>query len=499
MNRAITALALRLTYGSQNSVRREYSHGFVETLAKAYEKARNALEYRADNLVRRAAIERILKRLILIHKDPADVADNLLTELKWARYLDRNQTKTPEKITLAKILDKYISYSGTIPHEWIVKIASAEIEDHFNLNKDYSQFTFYAFQVIKQKINLKNENLELLIYFAVDKVFASSDPEQIAYHIISLSGNDIDKDKMEEGWRLFNIALTDKTLPRLNKFVRRIMPPLVLLRDIYFYSPSEFKELLDNKDKFISRASEVLDNQLNQMSGKISTAGVRSIIYVFLTKMIFAFGVETPLESLVYGKVAIFPLVTNLLFPPFLMWITTMQIKTPSQDERESLVQRTWFVIENFDSLKDEDDALNENTVGQVLGNGYLIFSILYTLIFISIFVLIYYVLGLIGFRFFSKLIFIFFLTIIAFFAYKINQIARVYSWKERKESSTIGDTISLPILTIGSFLSQGLTKLNFLGFVFDFILEAPFKIILGFVDDWVQFLSSKKEDQSLE
>jgi hypothetical protein len=112
---------------------------------------------------------------------------------------------------------------------------------------------------------------------------------------------------------------------------------------------------------------------------------------------------------------------------------------------------------------------------------------------------LIYYVLGLIGFRFFSKFIFIFFLTIIAFFAYRINQIAQVYAWKEKIENSSLVDMISLPILTTGSFLSQGLTKINFLGFIFDFILEAPFKLILGFVDDWVQFLSTKKEDQQLE
>jgi hypothetical protein len=118
----------------------------------------------------------------------------------------------------------------------------------------------------------------------------------------------------------------------------------------------------------------------------------------------------------------------------------------------------------------------------------------------VGIFVLIYYLLGLLGFRFFSKLIFIFFLTIIAFFAYRIFQIAKVYSWKNQgRESSSLGDMISLPILTIGSLLSQGLTKLNFLAFAFDFILEAPFKLILGFIDDWVQFLSMKKEEQILE
>ena len=56
MNRVVLALTSRLSYGVNETAHNDYSHGFVETLAKAYEKARNALEYRADNLVRRAAI-----------------------------------------------------------------------------------------------------------------------------------------------------------------------------------------------------------------------------------------------------------------------------------------------------------------------------------------------------------------------------------------------------------------------------------------------------------
>jgi len=277
------------------------------------------------------------------------------------------------------------------------------------------------------------------------------------------------------------------------------MSPLVLLRDMYFSSPSSFKPLLGNKEEFIKNAGSVLDNQLKQMSGKISTAGIRSIIYVFLTKMVLAFGLEGPLETLIYGQISIFPLIVNLVFPPFLMWITTIQIKVPSVSQRELLVQRSWYVVNNFDDLKNEDDILGDKEAENKASISYVIFSVIYAVVFIGIFVLIYYLLGLIGFRFFSKFIFIFFLTIIAFFAYRINQIAQVYSWKEKGDNSSLGDMIYLPILTIGSILSQGLTKLNFLGFVFDFILEAPFKLILGFVDSWVQFLSAKKEEQSLE
>jgi hypothetical protein len=497
MHNAVKALVSRLSGGAEPIKNGEFSHGFVETLAKAYETARNALEYRAANLVRRAAIERILKRLILIYKNPDEVSHNLLDELKWARYLDRSQTGLNIKKQLSSILQKYITYKGVIPSDWIIKIASAEIEELFSLNKDYSQFTFFAFQTIKQKVDLEDENLDLLIYFATDKIYAASDPEQIAYHIIKLAGPEIDKQKMEEGWKLFNLAKEHPFTPRLSKFVRRQMPPLVLLRDIYFSNPTEFKELIDNKEKFLLRADEVLDNQLKLMSGNIQTAGVRSVIYVFLTKMIVAFGMEAPLETLIYGHISLLPLAINLGFPPLLMWGVTSRIKVPDREERSELVKRTAYILDNFDKLKEEDGRLTVAETPTATNLTYLVFSGIYTFVFAGIFILIYYLLGLIGYKFFNKIIFLFFLTVIAFFAYRISQIAKVYLWKNQdRESSSMIDMILLPILTIGSYLSTGMSKLNFLGFIFDFILEAPFKIILGFVDDWVQFLSVKKEQQ---
>ncbi len=502
MNHALTALSSRLSYGDEVRLGdRESTHGFVETLAQVYERARNALEYRADNLVRRAAIERILKRRMLLNKEPGSLADNLLTELRWARYLSPEEIKRVKRQELERVLGKYTAHlNGSVPTEWIIKIASAEIEEIFNLNIDYRQFTFFAFQVIKQKIDLTRDNLDLLIYFAVDKVYAGSDDEQVAYHILKLAGENITKETLKEAWKLFILAKHEGSLPRIVKFVRKQMPPMVLLRDIYFYNPNGFKKVLTDQKNFEAKAQEVLETQLSLMSGKIKTAGTRSVIYVFLTKMILAFGLEVPLETLFYGQLSVLPLALNLSFPPVLMWITTMQIHIPSKKEQAMLVSRTWEILQNFDSLKSEEDVLHETAVKEVRGIGYAIFSLLYFALFIGVFVFIFVMLGKIGFTFFSKFIFIFFLTIIAFFAYRIVQIAKVYSWKgTRKEGSSFMEIISLPILAIGSRLSVGLSKLNFLAFTFDFILEAPFKIILGFVDGWVQFLSTKREEQIIE
>ena len=100
----------------------------METLARVYEKARNALEYRADNLIRRAAIERILRRRIRLNKNPKSLSENLLTELNCAKYLSLEEIKKAKRGDLEKILVKYISYLNRgVPQEWIVKIASSTI------------------------------------------------------------------------------------------------------------------------------------------------------------------------------------------------------------------------------------------------------------------------------------------------------------------------------------------------------------------------------------
>src|SRR3990167_950156 len=109
MNKIIETFLTRLTYGESENVKKETgTDGVIETLARVYEKARNALEYRADHLVRRAAIERILKRRIILDKNQKSVTSHLLTELKWARYLAFTEVDQGLFSNLEKILEKYI-------------------------------------------------------------------------------------------------------------------------------------------------------------------------------------------------------------------------------------------------------------------------------------------------------------------------------------------------------------------------------------------------------
>ena len=138
----------QLSYGVRvDGGARDDDQSVVSVLARVYEKARNALEYRADHLVRRAAIERILKRLMVYEKDPSGLAKLLLIELKWARYVSIAELEQVSEAKLAQTLERYIKvFESGVPREWLMGVASAEIEEMFNLNRDFGKFTYFTFR-----------------------------------------------------------------------------------------------------------------------------------------------------------------------------------------------------------------------------------------------------------------------------------------------------------------------------------------------------------------
>ena len=54
-----------------------------------------------------------------------------------------------------------------------------------------------------------------------------------------------------------------------------------------------------------------------------------ALVYIFFTKVFVALLLELPYERIVIGQLHYLALGINLLFPPFLMMLITMLIKSP--------------------------------------------------------------------------------------------------------------------------------------------------------------------------
>lgn len=123
-------------------------------------------------------------------------------------------------------------------------------------------------------------------------------------------------------------------------------------------------------------------------------------------------------------------------------------------------------------------------------------FSIFYLFTFIATFGLFYEALTLLHFNIISQLIFYFFVSMVTFFGYRVRQTAKEYQVYEKDHFlRPLGDFFFMPVLSVGKFLSSNVSKLNFLTVVFDFLIEAPFKLLVEVVEEWVKFVKQKREE----
>ena len=52
-----------------------------------------------------------------------------------------------------------------------------------------------------------------------------------------------------------------------------------------------------------------------------------------------------------------------------------------------------------------------------------------------------------------------------------------------------------MPILSLGKLFNEGVARINFFIVLFDFIIEAPFKLIIEVIEEWITFVRNKKEE----
>jgi hypothetical protein len=101
------------------------------------------------------------------------------------------------------------------------------------------------------------------------------------------------------------------------------------------------------------------------------------------------------------------------------------------------------------------------------------------------------------GFNAVSIFFFLFFLSLVTFFGFKIRGSRRELVMVEGSGglSSAVFDIFFLPIVRAGRWISLRAPRINILLFFFDFIIEAPFKAAIKLVEGWLAFLREKKEE----
>jgi hypothetical protein len=491
----------------------------VSALAVLYEKARNAVEFRAEHLVRRAAIERILKRLIFLNSKSHPASENLILELLWAKYIDSSLIDDSIVRDVQSIIDKYVYLKRSVYQtsskyqnvHWdsVMGIASSEIDEVIVSARKREALNNFFYQAMRPKIRIADKDeryINMLTYIAVERAFAQADDALISCHVLRLvqpawftikASTEIPQhlDQLFANINLIKDGLKDKIMVSISRYINKQVPPYLLIRDFLVEHPSDARKIAENPTELDQALSQLATKRYGEIGRKVRRAVVRSIIYIFLTKMIFALALEAPFDYFILHHVAAVPLIINTLFPPVLLFLVAGLFTIPGPDNTKLLISQIHTIIYRFDSLLSEPNMFQYKTVNRrpILTA---IFSLVYLATFGLVFGAINQLLTYLDFSIASKTIFFFFITLVSFFAYRIRQSAKEYETIERQGLfEPVFDFFFLPVLRAGHWLSGEIAKLNIFIVIFDFILEAPLKTIFEIFEEWIRFIRTKKEE----
>lgn len=475
-----------------------------------YEKMRNAVEYRESHLVRKATIERILRRRLLLNQRAEDFSETLVRELLWGKYLPENSISENIVDEIAKTAANYLNLrrrvTGQLDNinqmnevsDWIVELLACKIEFILAPNPRNEAFTNFMYRWLRPTVAItdeKAETTEMLVYLAFQEAFNKTDEPLLRYHYLKLYG---EEKLFADFWQTYsavNECVRHPLRNKIAKLLRKQNAPFLILETLLNRQREKpLAEVLTDAKKLQEEITTICEYKYKHVNSRLRRAAVRSIIYLFLTKMLLAILLEVPIDRYLGGEVDTIPLAINISFPPLLMFIIALLITPPGKDNTKRIISRIEEILTQENSTMPKQTFARKSRVGKPLLT--FIFTAIYTLTFLLIFGSIIWLLTRLGFNIVSQIIFIFFLTVVSFFAYRIKLIPREYRFAEKDGLfAPIIDFLLLPILSVGKWLSEEIGRINVITFIFDFILEAPFKAIFEVFEEWIGFLRTKREE----
>lgn len=494
----------------------------LSSVASFYERLRYAIDYKKEHLLRRNAIERILKRN-LWEKGEGDVkvlGEALLKELTWAKYIKNNFYDLTKIDELSNIISKYLVISrsfASIPipkkeakwKDWLMGVCSCEIEE--SLDPTVSSVDVLSMAVeswFEKKFNwidggLTNDEKDDQLAIAIHRSLIRGDESQNAYYVVR---------RLYKNWNLVKIEEVEKNVDniykiclrirkslanpiqsRLYRFVQKEVSAFQILKSLIDENPEAAKEIFRDPETLTLKVSEVCDERYSEISSRVNRGIIRSVIYIFITKIVLAIAIEVPYELYFLKHLSYLPMVSSIAIPLLFVFLVTATIRKPSEDNTKRITE----LIMDFVYTRERRERVEFSLTRAKRGLTYSIFTTAYLILFVLIFSFISYALAKVGYDIVGIGIFFIFLSLILLFGYRVKFSASELNVIPKKESlfSNLFTNLTLPFLDLGVWLSDKFASLNFFILFFDFLIEAPLKNIMGILDEWGNYLRERREE----
>ncbi len=490
----------------------------ASTAAALYEKVRNTLDYQEEHLLRRNAIERILSRYRGGGETPEKMANDLLKELVWAKYLPNKSIPLSLGATIGVILAKYEPLFAAVAEvrahreqytNWLLDVVATEVEYTLAPPVHDEGLASFMYEEMRARIDwdpkfaLNDETKDLRLYTAIHRTLLKSNPATLRYRLLTLyypSWAGVQATQVLTDELSANIVRVIETIEgeifhpltnRLGRLLRRKAGIFRALRDAFAHA-KDTAPLLTSPDALDSAVKEALHHRTTDFKVRLRRTVVRAVAFLFITKMLLALVIEVPYDLLIAKDASWYPLLVNITFHPVFLAFIGLTVSIPDKKNAVDYVAAVRAI-----AVGASHPLLTVRVKRETRGTWSTIFSGLYGVLFVAVYSAIGTVLHQFGFHGLSIALFLFFLSLVTFFGIRIRSSVRDVVASDARSGfvGTAFDILMLPIVRAGSWLSVRVAKINVFIYFFDFIIEAPLKVAIEFVESWLAFVREKKEE----
>ena len=520
MSKSVNKLALALVAAYDkasvpNHDRTVSVNPLVAEIATWYEKFRTAMDYREDEVILRSTIQRILKRRMILGGSGKTVAAPLIRELVWARYFPDSSVPESQVTKVSETIDLYLRLEHQINqhhhlgkgvvNEWILHLLSSEIEHILKPNDPKEFLSNFMFRIFKDKVSIVDDTEEvrdLQVFIAVRRAYAGDDLALLRYHLFIQYFGVLNEENLEKianhfphAHKQIEAQFKYPAKDKIHTYIKNQTIPFLILDDVLRKHRGQAISVVSDEELLNQEVISACNIRYKAIAGKVRRAIVRSVIFIFITKAIFALFVEGTFEKLLYGRVFLSSIAVNILTPPILMIIVGFLIESPNRENSYRILRKITTIL--YDDPPQLGSPLSvkkkPNKIDPLL---WFVFILLWLTTATLSFGAVVFILSKFHVNPFSQGVFIFFLAIVSFISFRINKTAHMFIMKDKKENITslIFDFFFMPLIQVGRRLTLTISQLNIFLLIFDFIIETPFKGIFAFFEQWFSFLRSQRE-----
>jgi len=501
-------------------------------LAKFYEKIRKVIDWKDDNVLRRSAIERILKRILFpklagfsINNFNSDYLAEMITmELIRGGHLPNHTISKEHTATASGALRKYLYFLEYVTNErsfkvkqksnlttFILEIAACEIEEILTnpfkekgVTKAMAEILSERISILPEKSLNPKEKLRL-IKISTQRILYDLDDNYIIYQLLKETypywqepsdGQIEELSKMVFSWWKNGYEKINSPINRkFDTVAEKIDTVFMLLDDVLEKiknKPKEIPEIFENKEEIQKLMTEAYEARYKTLKKRLAHLAVFSTLSVFLSNWVTFYIIEVPMAKIFYEGFNLFAAISDFLIPTFVMFFLIIIIKPPRKENLQKVINFSLGLI-----YKDEG---RENYQIRIDDKKHKLFNFFMTIMYIIttwiVFSGIAYVFYIAQLPITSVIFDTFTIALTVFAAVVVrNQSRELNVDEDRNFQDFFLDIITLPIAKVGSVLAKKWKEYNVVAIFFNFVIETPLAAILDFIQGWSEYLKERKSE----